>query len=80
MLYVETVAEEEVDVSMEEVVAEDVEKEVYEVENDTAEEVLEEAAANMKMELTSQMLTVTLKIKGGLHFQTIGVKGSPRTR
>ena len=65
---------------MEEVVSEDVEKDVYEVQDYTAEEVLEEAAANMKMELTSQMLPVTLNIKGGLHFQTIGVKGSPRTR
>ena len=40
MLSVETVAEEEVDVSMSEVVTEDVEEEVNEVEEDTSKEVV----------------------------------------
>ena len=40
---------------MEEVVAKGVNEEVDEVEEDTAEEVVEEAAAHIKMELTYQM-------------------------
>ena len=49
LLDVETVAAEEVDVSMTEVVAEDVEEEVDEVEEDTHKEVVEGAAAHMKI-------------------------------
>ena len=62
LLAVETVAVEEVDVSMAEVAAEDTEEEVDKVEEDTAEEVVEEAAEHIKMELTYQMSPVTLKI------------------
>ena len=56
---------------MAEVAAEDMEEEVAEVEDDTAEEVVEEAAAHMKMELKSYMSPVTLKIQSGPHSQTI---------
>ena len=45
-------------------------------EDDTADEVVEEAAAHMKMELTSHMSPVTLKIQSGLYSQTIKVKVS----
>ena len=48
----ETVAAEEVDVSMAEVVAEDVEEEMNEVEEDTSNEVVEGADAHMKTDLT----------------------------
>ena len=34
-------------------------------------EVVEEAAAHMKMELTSQKSPITLNIKSGPHYQTI---------
>ena len=74
ILAVETVAAEEVDVSMAEVAAEDVEEEVDEVEEYTAEEVVEEAAAHIKMELESQMGPVTFRIHSGLHSQTIQEK------
>ena len=50
-----------------------------EVEEDTFEEVVEEAAAHMKMELTSKISPVTLKIQIGSHSQTIQLKGSQRT-
>ena len=43
--------------------AEDVEEEVEEVEENTPKEVVEEAAAHMKMELTSHISPVTLKIQ-----------------
>ena len=43
------------------------------------EEVVEEAAVYMKMELTSQMLSVTLRIQSGSHSQTIQGKLSLRT-
>ena len=62
LMSVETVAAEEVDFSMVEVVAEDVEEEVDEVEEDTYKDVVEGAAEHMKMELTSQMSPVTFKI------------------
>ena len=75
LLAVETVAAEEVDVSMAEIAAEDVEEEAGELKEDTDEEVVEEAAAHMKMELTSQMSPVTLKIQIGSHSQTIQGKG-----
>ena len=42
---------EEVEVSMTEVAAYDLEEDVDEVEEDTSKEVLEEAAAHIKMEL-----------------------------
>ena len=80
ILAAETVAEEAMDVLMSEVTAEDVEKEVENLDEDTADEVLEEAVAHMKMELTSQMSPVTLKIQSGLHYQKIHGKGSLRTR
>ena len=41
------------------------------VEEDIPEEVVEEAAAHMKMELTYQIPPVTLKIQSGPHYQTI---------
>ena len=50
------------------------------VEEDTSKEVVEEVAEHMKMELTSQMSPVTLKIQSGLHYQKIHGKGSLRTR
>ena len=71
MMAVETVATEEVDVSMAEFVAEDVEEYVEKVEEDTSEEVVEEAAPHMKMELTSYISPVTLKIQSGTHSQMI---------
>ena len=80
MIAVETVATEEVDVSMAEFLAEDVEEYVDKVEEDTAEEVLEKAAPHMKMELTSQISPVTLKIQSGPHSQMIQGNGSLRTR
>ena len=51
LLAVETVVMEEVKVSMTEVAAYDLEEDVDEVEEDTSKEVLEEAAAHIKMEL-----------------------------
>ena len=80
LLAVNTVAAEEVDISMEEVVAEDVEEEVDKVEEDTSKEVVEGADAHMKMKLTSQMSSVTLKIHSGPQSQTIQGKGSLRNR
>ena len=80
LLAVETVAAEEVDVSMSEVVSEDVEEEVDEGEEDTSKEVVEGTAAHMKMEFTYQMLPITLKIQRGPHSQTIQGIGSLRTR
>ena len=68
------------DVSIEEVATEDVEEDVDEVEKYTAEEVVEEAAAHMKVELKSQTSTVTLDIQSGSQSQTIQGKGSMRTR
>ena len=47
LLAVETVTTEEVGVSMAEVVAEDVEEDVDEVEQNTSKEVVEGAAAHM---------------------------------
>ena len=76
LLDVETVATEDVDILMEYVVEEDVEEEVDEVEEDTNKEVMEEAAAHMKMELISQMSLVSLKIQSGPHSQTMQGKGS----
>ena len=58
------------------VVAEDVD----EVEEDTFKEVGEEEAADIKMELSSQMSSVTLKIYSAPHSQTIQGKGSLRTQ
>ena len=49
LLDVETVAAEEVYVSMSEVVAEDVEEEVDKVEEDTPKEVVEGAAVHIKL-------------------------------
>ena len=50
------------DVSMAEVVAEDVEEEVDKVEEDTSKEAMEGSASHMKMVLTSHMSPVTLNI------------------
>ena len=80
LLDVETVVAEEVYVSMAEFVEEDVEEKVDEVDEDTSNEVVEGAAAYIKMELTSQMSPITLKIQSGPHYQTIQVKGSLRNR
>ena len=80
LLDVETVAVEELDVSMAEVVEEDVEEEVDELEEDTSKEVVEGAEAHMKMELTYHMSPVTLKIQSGPHYQTIQGKTSLRNR
>ena len=76
----ETVAAEEVDVSIEEVVSENVDEEVEEIEEDTYKEVMEGESAHMKIKLTSQMSPVTLKIHSGPHSQTIQGKGSLKTR
>ena len=70
----------DLDVSMTEVVAETVEEEVDEVEEDTSKEFVEGAAANMKMELISKMSHVALKIQSGPHSQTIQVKVSMSNR
>ena len=51
----ETVETREVEISMAEVVSEDVNEEVDEVEEDTPKEVVEEAAAHMKIKFTYQM-------------------------
>ena len=48
-------------------VVEDMGGDVDKVEDYTAEEVLEEAAAYMKMGLTYHMSPVTLKIWSGIH-------------
>ena len=61
------VATEEVDVSMAKDAVEDVGVYVYKVEEYTAVEVVEEAAAHMKMGLTYHMSLVTLKIWSGMH-------------
>ena len=53
LLDVETVTAEEVDISIAEVASEDMEEEVDEVEEDTSNEVVEGAAAHIKMELGS---------------------------
>ena len=79
LLAVETVTTEEVGVSMAEVVAEDVEEDVDKVEQNTSKEVVEGAAAHMRMELTSQISPNSLKIQSGLHSQRIQGKGSLRT-
>ena len=71
ILAVETVETEEVDISMAEVVTEDVEEEVGEVEEYTSEDVTEGAESHMKMELISHMSPVTLNIQSGPHSQTI---------
>ena len=63
----ETVATEEVDVSM----AEDVDEEVDKVEGNAPNAVVKGAVTHMKMELTYQMSPVTLKIQSGPHSQTI---------
>ena len=63
---------------MEIFVAEDVAEEVYTVEEDTFAEVVEEAAAHMKIELKSHMSPITLKIRSGPHSQTIQEKVSLR--
>ena len=66
LLAVETVAAEKVDVSMVEVVVEGIEEEVDKVEEYTHKEIVEGAAAYTKMELTSQISPVTLKIQGDI--------------
>ena len=48
------------------------------VEEYISKEVVEGSAAHIKMELTSQISPVTLKIKSGLHSQTMQVKVSLR--
>ena len=45
------------------------------VEEDTAKEVVEEAAVHMKMELTYQNSPITLNIKRGVHSQMMQGKG-----
>ena len=70
LLDVETLAAEEVNVSMVEVAAEDVDEEADEVEEETADEVVEGSAAHMKMVLTYYISPVTLKIHNGLHSKT----------
>ena len=59
---------------------EDMEEELYELDQDAAEEVMEEVVAHMKIELVSQMSPITLKIQSGPHSQTIQGKGSLKTR
>ena len=50
---------------MAEVVAEDMEEEADEVDEDMSEEFVEGVAAHMKMKLTSQTSHVTLEIQSG---------------
>ena len=66
-IYVVNVATEEVDVSMAMDAVEDVGAYVDKVEEYTAVEVVEDAAAHMKMGLTYHMSPVTLKIWSGIH-------------
>ena len=80
LLDVDTMAAEEMEVSMEVVVTEDMDEDVDESEEETPEEVMEGLALHMKMEFTSQMSPVTLKIQSGPHSQTIQGKGSLTTR
>ena len=68
------------DISMEEVVAENVEEEVDKIEEYTSEEVVEGAAAHSKMEFKSKMSPVPLNIQSGPHSQTIQGKVSLRNR
>ena len=72
---VTTAAEEEVGVSMEQKAANEMEEREDEVEENTAEEVVEEAAAHMKMGLTSQTSTVNLNMYNGTHSQMRQEKG-----
>ena len=65
---------------MTEVVAEDMEEEVDKVDEYTYKDIMEGAAAHMKMELTSQISPVTLSIHSGTHSQTMEGKLSTRTR
>ena len=65
---------------MSEVAAEDTDKEVDELKDYTAKEVLKEASANIKMELKFHMSPVSLKIQSGPHSQTMKEQGSLRTR
>ena len=60
---------------MAEYVVEDVEEDAGELEEDTSEEVMEEAVVHIKMGLTSQMSPVTLKMHSGINCQTIQLKG-----
>ena len=55
---------------MAQVTTEDVQKEVEKVDEYMAEEVVDEAAVHIKMELVSQMSAVTLNLQSGLHSQT----------
>ena len=80
LLNVKTVAAEYVDVSMADITEDEAEEEVDGLEEDTAKEVVEEAAAQMKTEFISQMSPVTLKIRSGSHSQTAQVKVSLRNR
>ena len=80
LMDVETVAAEEENISMAEVVSEDVEEEVDDVEEDTSKEVVWGAAAHTTMKFTYHMLPVTLMIESGPQSQTIQGKVSLRTR
>ena len=55
-------------------------EEADEVEEEISKEVVEEAVAHVKMELTYHMSPITLKILSGPHSQTIQGKVSLRTR
>ena len=48
---------------------------MYKLEEDMAEEVMEESVAYMKMVLVCQISPVNLKIKSGLNSQIIPGKG-----
>ena len=60
---------------MAEYVVEDVEEDAGEVEEDTSEEVMEEAVVHIKMGLTSQTSPVNFKMHSGTHSQTRQEKG-----
>ena len=75
LLAVETVASEEVEVSMSEVVEEDVVEEAEGAEEDTSKKVVEGAAVHMKMDLIHHISPVTLRIQSGPQSQTIQGKG-----
>ena len=55
LLAVETIVVEEVEVSMEKVLVENLKEEVDKLEEYTSKEVVEGAAAHIKMELTSHI-------------------------
>ena len=74
-LAVVTAISEEVNVSMVEHAAEEVEEDVDKVKDDKDKKFVEEAAVHINTDFTSQMPHITLKINSGPHSQMIQEKG-----